>query len=96
MPWICTIWEHIKGHKVEQWPAPLPAGRGTSMASRHNARRLALPMSNAAGVGDYARSNGNTWEVVQAAHAMRNGAYRSNSLSAERKNRLLPGVACRL
>src|SRR5262245_14449594 len=27
------------------------------------------------GVGDYARSNGNTHEVVNAAHAMRNGDY---------------------
>ena len=36
-----------------------------------------------AGVGDYARSNGNTWEVVQAAHAMRDGAFRSNSGATE-------------
>ena len=28
-----------------------------------------------AGVGDYARSNGNTWEVIQAAHAFRDGAF---------------------
>ena len=27
------------------------------------------------GVGDYARSNGNTWQVMSAAHAMRDGAY---------------------
>ena len=27
------------------------------------------------GVGDYARSNGNTHEVVNAAHTMRNGDY---------------------
>jgi spermidine dehydrogenase len=27
------------------------------------------------GVGDYARANGNTWPVVQAAHRVRDGAY---------------------
>jgi spermidine dehydrogenase len=27
------------------------------------------------GVGDYAHSNGNTWEVLSAGHAMRDGAY---------------------
>jgi spermidine dehydrogenase len=27
------------------------------------------------GVGDYARSNGNTWPVVQSAHKLRDGAY---------------------
>src|SRR5690349_1649772 len=27
------------------------------------------------GVGDYARSNGNTYEVMSAAHAMRDGKY---------------------
>jgi spermidine dehydrogenase len=27
------------------------------------------------GVGDYAHSNGNTWEVLRAGHAMRDGAY---------------------
>jgi spermidine dehydrogenase len=27
------------------------------------------------GVGDYAQSNGNTWEVVTAGHAMRDGAF---------------------
>ena len=31
------------------------------------------------GVGDYARSNGNTWQVVQNAHAMRDGAFRTPS-----------------
>src|ERR1700683_628894 len=27
------------------------------------------------GVGDYARSNGNTWDVVTAAHGLRDGTY---------------------
>jgi hypothetical protein len=27
------------------------------------------------GVGDYARANGNTWSVVQAAHRLRDGAF---------------------
>jgi spermidine dehydrogenase len=29
------------------------------------------------GIGDYRYSNGNTWEVLQAGHKMRDGAYRS-------------------
>ena len=27
------------------------------------------------GLGDYRRSNGNTWEVLSAGHAMRDGAF---------------------
>src|SRR5215469_4626575 len=33
------------------------------------------PWTGYAGVGDYARSNGNTWEVVSAAHGLRDGVY---------------------
>ena len=33
------------------------------------------PWTGYGGVGDYARSNGNTWEVIQAAHALRDGTY---------------------
>jgi spermidine dehydrogenase len=44
---------------------------------------LALPAGSAVadtftgygGVGDYARANGNTWSVVQAAHRLRDGGY---------------------
>jgi spermidine dehydrogenase len=44
---------------------------------------LALPAGSASadtftgygGVGDYARANGNTWPVVQAAHRLRDGGY---------------------
>src|SRR5262249_26998944 len=31
--------------------------------------------SDYGGVGDYARSNGNTWEVVTAGHRLRDGSY---------------------
>ena len=34
------------------------------------------------GVGDYRRSNGNTWEVMAAAHAMRDGAFERSAASA--------------
>ena len=34
------------------------------------------------GVGDYARSNGNTWPVVQAAHRIRDGVYDAAALAA--------------
>ncbi len=33
------------------------------------------PWTGYSGVGDYARSNGNTWEVVSAAHGLRDGTY---------------------
>ena len=33
------------------------------------------------GVGDYARANGNTWSVVQAAHRLRDGQYDSAALA---------------
>lgn len=36
-----------------------------------------------AGVGDYVHANGNTWDVVQAAHAMRDGAYRSSAAATD-------------
>lgn len=35
-----------------------------------------------AGVGDFARSNGNTWEVVSAAHAMRDGQWSGKTAEA--------------
>ena len=33
------------------------------------------------GVGDYAKANGNTWPVVQAAHRLRDGAYDASALA---------------
>jgi spermidine dehydrogenase len=53
---------------------------------------LARPVSSAAadtftgygGVGDYARSNGNTWPVVQAAHRIRDRGYSEAAFSAAR------------
>jgi spermidine dehydrogenase len=36
------------------------------------------------GVGDYARSNGNTWPVVQAAHRLRDNGYGEAALAAAR------------
>src|SRR5438128_2781904 len=34
------------------------------------------------GIGDYARSNGNTWEVLSAGHAMRDGAFEKRIANA--------------
>src|SRR5437660_405598 len=33
------------------------------------------PWTGYAGVGDYARSNGNTWDVVNAGHGIRDSLY---------------------
>jgi spermidine dehydrogenase len=53
---------------------------------------LALPAGSAiadtftgyGGVGDYARANGNTWPVVQAAHRLRDGSYSEAFIAAAR------------
>src|SRR5690242_15579290 len=37
------------------------------------------------GVGDYARANGNTWSVVQAAHRIRDGVYDAAALAGARE-----------
>src|SRR5436190_23025444 len=34
------------------------------------------------GIGDYAHSNGNTWEVLTAGHAMRDGAFEKQIANA--------------
>ena len=34
------------------------------------------------GIGDYAHSNGNTWDVLTAGHAMRDGAFETRIASA--------------
>jgi spermidine dehydrogenase len=53
---------------------------------------LALPAGSAiadtftgySGVGDYARANGDTWPVVQAAHRLRDGGYSEAVIAAAR------------
>jgi spermidine dehydrogenase len=53
---------------------------------------LALPAGSAipdtftgyGGVGDYARANGDTWPVVQAAHRLRDGSYSEAVIAAAR------------
>ena len=42
-----------------------------------NAPAAVDPFTGYGGVGDYATSNGNTWEVMSAAHAMRDGNFES-------------------
>lgn len=59
------LWQH----------APLFAQKAAPEATRPRGAAF----NGYSGVGDYARSNGNTWEVVQSAHAMRDGAYRTSS-----------------
>jgi len=36
------------------------------------------PWAGYTGVGDYARSNGNTWDVVTMSHGLRDGTYERN------------------
>lgn len=52
-------------------PAPAHARSSAPSSTPMNAEAF----DGYGGTGDYARSNGNTWNVVQAAHAMRDGRY---------------------
>ncbi|MBB6520213.1 NAD(P)-binding protein [Pseudoteredinibacter isoporae] len=47
------------------------------LASRAQAQGLGADWTGPGGIGDYADSNGNTAEVVNAAHALRDGQFRS-------------------
>src|SRR6476619_7062509 len=53
----------------------LVAGAGFLMRAVPNAMPPADPWTGYGGVGDYGLSNGNSWEVMSAAHAMRDGAF---------------------
>ncbi|CAM9671475.1 unnamed protein product, partial [Phaeothamnion confervicola] len=57
--------------------APLFAATGSAATAPAAEESAAAAFNGYPGVGDYARSNGNTWQVVQAAHAMRDGAFKS-------------------
>ncbi len=46
------------------------------------ARDAADTFTGYGGVGDYARANGNTWPVVQAAHRLRDGGYGEAAFAA--------------
>ncbi|HEX3848716.1 MAG TPA: NAD(P)-binding protein [Steroidobacteraceae bacterium] len=58
---------------------PGTASPGTE-ARRAGRNAAADTFTGYGGVGDYARSNGNTWPVVQAAHALRDGRYGAAAL----------------
>jgi spermidine dehydrogenase len=55
----------------ERTPAEIVRGGGTTSGTSNSADEI----TGYGGVGDYARSNGNTLEVLQAGHRMRDGAY---------------------
>jgi spermidine dehydrogenase len=59
-------------------------GAGSALLGAHPARaaQAASPdlFTGYGGVGDYAKANGNTWPVVQAAHRLRDGAYDAAAL----------------
>jgi spermidine dehydrogenase len=56
---------------------PAPSSRGESDKEPWH------PWTGYPGVGDYARSNGNTWDVVSAAHGLRDGTYEKALASAQ-------------
>jgi spermidine dehydrogenase len=65
-------------------PAPAFRPRPTSgrLAPLPDPKPPYDPFTGYAGVGDYARSNGNTWEVLNAAHGLRDGVYERQLSSA--------------
>ncbi len=56
-------------------PAPAAALTATSTPAPTSSEAPAEAFNGFPGVGDYARSNGNTWSVVQTAHKMRDGGF---------------------
>jgi spermidine dehydrogenase len=55
---------------------------GAALAPPAGAARTADTFTGYGGVGDYARANGNTWPVVQAAHRLRDGGYSEAVMAA--------------
>jgi spermidine dehydrogenase len=56
---------------------------GSALAPRAGSA-VADTFTGYGGVGDYARANGNTWPVVQAAHRLRDGGYTEAAIAAAR------------
>jgi spermidine dehydrogenase len=57
-------------------PSPVPAA----------ASQPSNPWAGFSGVGDYARANGNTWDVVTAGHGLRDGLYEQRIAAAAATN----------
>src|SRR5947208_6050080 len=64
----------------------LVAGAGVWLGGRGPGSIVETPAADAwtgyGGIGDYARSNGNTYEVMSVAHAMRDGKFERAIASA--------------
>jgi len=60
----------------------LVAGAGLLLRGKPNEFSPEDAWTGYGGVGDYRLSNGNTWDVMSAAHAMRDGAFESRITSA--------------
>jgi len=86
--------DFVNGTLVGAGAAVLGASSSTVVAASRSARRRAANEAATAapgaaedtftgygGVGDYARANGNTWPVVQAAHRLRDGQYDAAALA---------------
>jgi len=86
--------DFVNGALVGAGAVVLAATSGTVAAAAGSARRknpgepaIGAPAAGEdtftgyGGVGDYARANGNTWPVVQAAHRLRDGRYDSAALA---------------
>src|SRR3954468_19820813 len=57
---------------------------GAGLLLRNNAPTISPDdaFNGYGGIGDYAHSNGNTWEVLSAGHAMRDGAFEKRIANA--------------
>ncbi|MEO7964167.1 MAG: NAD(P)-binding protein, partial [Gemmatimonadaceae bacterium] len=60
--------------------APNASGRAASPSTAASA--AADAWTGYGGVGDYSQSNGNTYDVMSAAHAMRDGAFDKSAANA--------------
>src|SRR5947207_15575121 len=70
----------------------LLSGAGLLLHNKSPSLSPADAFNGYGGVGDYAHSNGNTWDVLSAGHAMRDGAFEkriANAIDTSQNNDLV-------
>src|SRR5690242_16917888 len=60
----------------------LLAGAGLLLYRQARTSSPAGAFNGYGGIGDYSRSNGNTWDVLRAGHALRDGAFQQRVAAA--------------
>jgi len=71
----------------------LLAGAGLLLHGRAPELSPADTFNGYGGIGDYAHSNGNTWEVLSAGHSMRDGVFEKRIANATDTGEIYDSVA---